>query len=236
VKLLCVESTHNIGGGSIGPLEQLEVVAATARKHEIAVHLDGARLWHASAKTGIPEAQYAAAFDTVSVCFSKALGGPVGSCLAGPKAFIARARRFKQQFGGGFRQAGIIAAGALYALEHHRSRLSEIHTRATAFAWKIASYPELDIDPATVETNIVRFRLRGVPAGQFVEEAHRLGVHMLPSGPKAVRAVFYPDITDSDVERASELVGEALRSRKKPVQPAAPNTSANDRTQLNWER
>jgi threonine aldolase len=141
----------------------------------------------------------------------EALGAPVGSCLAGPKTFIARARRFKQQFGGGFRQAGIIAAGAVYALEHHRSRLGEIHTRAAAFARKIAAYLEVDIDPATVETNIVRFRLRGIPAGQFVDEAHRLGVHMLPSGPNAVRAVFYLDITDSDVEQASELVGEALR-------------------------
>ena len=142
VKLLCVENTHNIGGGSTWPLEQLESVAATARKHGIAVHLDGARLWHASAKTGVSEASYSAPFDTVSVCFSKALGAPVGSCLAGPKLFIARARRFKQQFGGGFRQAGIIAAGALYALEHHRSRLGEIHNRAAAFARKLASYPE----------------------------------------------------------------------------------------------
>jgi threonine aldolase len=174
VKLLCVENTHNIGGGSIWPLEQMEAVATAARRHGLAVHLDGARLWHATAKTGIPEARYATAFDTVSVCFSKALGAPVGSCLAGPKAFIARARRFKQQFGGGFRQAGIIAAGALYALEHHRSRLDEAHNHAAAFARRIASYPEIHIDPATVETNIVRFRLRGIAAGPLVEEAHHL--------------------------------------------------------------
>jgi threonine aldolase len=212
VKLLCVENTHNVGGGSIWPLEQMEAVAAAARRHGLAVHLDGARLWHASAKTDIPEAQYAAGFDTVSVCFSKALGAPVGSCLAGPKPFIDRARRFKQQFGGGFRQAGIIAAGALYALEHHRARLRETHAHATAFARNIASYPEVDIDPATVETNIVRFQLRGVSAAQFVDEAYRLGVHMLPSGPNAVRAVFYLDITESDVERASELFGKALHS------------------------
>jgi threonine aldolase len=226
VKLLCVENTHNIGGGSIWPLEQMEAVAATARRHGISVHLDGARLWHATAKTGIPEAQYAAAFDTVSVCFSKALGAPVGSCLAGPKTFIARARRFKQQFGGGFRQAGIIAAGAVYALEHHRVRLGETHAHATNFARKIASYPEVDIDPATVETNIVRFRLRGIPAGEFVEEAHRLGVHMLPSGPNAVRAVFYLDITDSDAERASELVGQALQHLERQPEETRPAVSA----------
>ena len=212
VRLLCVENTHNLGGGSIWPLEQMDAVAETACKRGISVHLDGARLWHASAKTGIPEARYAAAFDTVSVCFSKALGAPIGSCLAGPKEFIARARRFKQQFGGGFRQAGIIAAGALYALDHHRNRLDEIHTCAAAFAKKISSYAEVEIDLTAVETNIVRFHLRGVHAGRFVEEAHRLGVYMLPSGPNAVRAVFYLDITDRDAERASELVGEVLRS------------------------
>jgi threonine aldolase len=212
VKLLCAENTHNIGGGAIWPLEQLDAVATTARGHGLAVHLDGARLWHASAKTGISEGRYAESFDTVSVCFSKALGAPVGSCLAGPKPFIARARRFKQQFGGGFRQAGIIAAGALYALEHHRKRLGETHDHASSFARNIASYPEVDIDPAIVETNLIRFGLRGLPAAQFVEEAHRLGVHMLPSGPNAVRAVFYLDISDSDVERASDLIGQVLRN------------------------
>jgi threonine aldolase len=167
VKLLCVENTHNVGGGSIWPLEQIEVVASTARTHGLAVHLDGARLWHAAAKMGIPETRYAAAFHTVSVCFSKALGAPVGSWPCRPETVHRSARRFKHQFGGGFRQAGIIAAGALYALEHHSSRLGEVHNRAAAFARMIASYPEVDIDPATVETNIVRFRLRGVAADPF---------------------------------------------------------------------
>jgi threonine aldolase len=222
VRLLCVENTHNIGGGAIWPFKQIEAVAAVARDRGLAVHLDGARLWHASAKTGIPEVGYAAPFDTVSVCFSKALGAPIGSCLAGPKPFIARARRFKQQFGGGFRQAGIIAAGALYALENHRSRLSETHNYALNFARNIAAYPEVDIDPAMVETNIVRFRLRGASSAQFVEEAHRLGLHMLPSGPNAVRAVFYLDITDADVERASDLVGDALRNFDQEPEKTAP--------------
>jgi threonine aldolase len=225
VKLLCVENTHNIGGGSVWPLNQIDAVAATACDNGLAVHLDGARLWHASAKTGIPEARYAAPFDTVSVCFSKALGAPVGSCLAGPKPFIARARRFKQQFGGGFRQAGIVAAGALYALEYHRRRLSETHDHASTFARNIAAYPEVDIDPAMVETNIVRFRLRGISSAQFVDEAHRLGLHVLPSGPNAVRAVFYLDITGTDVERASELVGEALQNLDQQPEKTVPATS-----------
>ena len=115
--LLTVENTHNGGGGSIWPLELVDEVVATARAAGLRCHLDGARVWNASAATGIPPARYARDFDSVSVCFSKALGAPVGSALAGSRTFVARARRFKQQFGGGFRQAGIIAAGALYALE-----------------------------------------------------------------------------------------------------------------------
>lgn len=116
--------------------------------------LDGARLWHASAKTRISEAEYSAHFDTVSVCFSKALGAPIGSCLAGPRAFVNRARRFKQQFGGGFRQAGIIAAGALYALDHHRSRLGETHdmTRRMPAANSGLSRPESDASYARRRT------------------------------------------------------------------------------------
>jgi threonine aldolase len=163
-KLLCLENTHSIGGGSIWPLEQLKAVAETGRKHRLALHLDGARLWHATAATGVSEAEYAAPFDSVSVCFSKALGAPVGSCLVGPRDFITRARRFKQQIGGGFRQAGIIAAGALYALQHHRPRLGETHGTAWQFAHGLAQLDRILINPTTVETNIVRFQLKDLDA------------------------------------------------------------------------
>ena len=193
-RLLCLENTHNIGGGSIWPLEALSAVVDAGRRRRLAVDLDGARLWHATVVTGIAEAEYAKYFDSVSVCFSKALGAPIGSCLAGPRDFIARARRFKQQIGGGFRQAGIIAAGALHALDHHRSRLGEVHALAARFAQGLAQIEGIAIDPATVETNIVRYRLKEISAGGFVEEAHRRGLWMLPSGPDAVRAVFYLDI------------------------------------------
>jgi len=209
-KLLCLENTHNVGGGSIWPIEQLMAVTATARTRGLALHLDGARLWHASAATGISEADYAAPFDSVSVCFSKALGAPVGSCLAGSKRFITRARRFKQQFGGGFRQAGIIAAGALYALQHHRQRLGEAHAMAQRFAHGLARLDRISIDPSAVETNIVRFQLRDLDSASFVEETHRRGVYMLPSGPNAVRAVFYLDITSGDAEQALAIIGAAL--------------------------
>ncbi|MFZ0591579.1 MAG: GntG family PLP-dependent aldolase [Bryobacteraceae bacterium] len=210
IKLLCVENTHNLGGGSIWPLESIQSVAAAARKHKLALHLDGARLWHATVVSGIPEADYARPFDTVSVCFSKALGAPVGSCLAGGKELIARARRFKQQFGGGFRQAGIIAAGALHALIHHRERLHETHSNARRFAEGLAELAEIDLDPKSVETNIVRFRLRGLSAGTFVDEAFKKGVHMLPSGFDSVRAVFYLDISHADVETALSVIRDVI--------------------------
>ena len=209
-RLLCVEQTHNLGGGSIWPLDALDAVTAAAHGAGLACHLDGARLWHASTVTGIPEARYAEGFDTVSVCFSKALGAPIGSCLAGSRALIARARRFKHQYGGGFRQAGIVAAGALHALREHRPRLADTHALARRFADGLATMPSIDIDPATVETNIVRFGLRGVEAAAFVDACHARGLHVLPVQAHAVRAVFYLDITPDAVDRALALAAEAL--------------------------
>jgi len=209
-RLLCVENTHNIGGGSIWPLASLAAVAKAGRECGLSLHMDGARLWHASAATGIAEASYAAEFDSVSVCFSKALGAPIGSCLAGRREFIDRARRFKRQVGGGLRQAGIVAAGALHALLHHRSRLPETHEMARQFAEGLAATDGIDIDPAAVETNIVRFRLRRQAASAFVEEAHRRGVWMLPSGADGVRAVFYLDIRPADTVAALEAIRESL--------------------------
>lgn len=211
VTLLCLENTHNIGGGAIWSIEQLKAVADTGRRHRLALHLDGARLWHATATTGISEAEYAAPFDSISVCFSKALGAPVGSCLVGQRDFIARARRFKQQIGGGFRQAGIIAAGALYALQHHRPQLQETHEAARRFAQGLGQFERVLIDPVAVETNIVRFQLRDLEAASFVEESHRRGLYLLPSGPNAVRAVFYLDIAPADAERALAIIAEVLR-------------------------
>ncbi|WP_247893998.1 threonine aldolase family protein [Azospirillum endophyticum] len=229
VKLLCLENTHNIGGGSIWPLERLRAVTATGRRLGLALHLDGARLWHATAATGISEAEYAAPFDSVSVCFSKALGAPVGSCLAGSRDFIARARRFKQQIGGGFRQAGIIAAGALHALTHHRQRLGEVNALASRFARDLAQIDRIILDPATVETNIVRFQLRDVESASFVEEAHQRGLYMLPSGPHAVRAVFYLDITWDEARRALAIIADILGAdilRALPAHAAAGPSAA----------
>jgi threonine aldolase len=212
VKLLCVENTHNFAGGSVWPIEAIQSVTTAAHSRGLATHLDGARLWHASIASGISEAEYAQHFDTVSVCFSKGLGAPVGSCLAGSATLIARARRFKQQFGGGFRQAGIIAAGALYALEHHRPLLHQTHSAARRFAEALAQIPGISVDPATVESNIVRFDLTACGPIPFVEEAHRRGLFMLPFGPAAIRAVFYLDITPAEAEAALNIIRETLAS------------------------
>ena len=163
--LLCVENTHNGGGGSIWPLGTLDEVTAAGRRAGLRLHLDGARVWNASAATGVPPARYARDFDSVSVCFSKALGAPVGSALCGSAAFVQRARRFKQLFGGGFRQAGVIAAGALYALEHHRDDLAEDHAKAGFLADVLVGVAGVELVREHIETNIVRFAVPGRAGG-----------------------------------------------------------------------
>ena len=209
-KLLCLENTHNLGGGTVWPLETLRAVTAAGRAAGLAVHLDGARLWNAAVASGVAEAVWAEPFDTVSVCFSKGLGAPVGSALAGPREFIGRARRFKALFGGGIRQGGIVAAGALWALEHHRARLADDHARARRMATLLAQIPEIDIDAAAVETNIVRFRLRRLSAATFVDACFVHGVHLLPSGSSGVRAVVHLDIGNDDIERACAVIEDVL--------------------------
>jgi len=205
-KLLCLENTHNAGGGKIWSLDQMQSVTDVARKRGLRTHLDGARLWHASAATGIHEKEYAKFFDSVSVCFSKGLGAPVGSALCGSHDFIKRARRFKQQFGGGFRQAGIIAAGALHALRHHRARLVEDHAHAQLLARGIADCPSIEIDPAAVETNIVRFRVNHLPAGEFAERAFAKGLRILPAGADGIRAIPYLNITREQILEAVRVI------------------------------
>ena len=205
-KLLCLENTHNAGGGKIWGIDQIRSVTAVARERGLHTHLDGARLWHAAAATGISEKDYAQFFDSVSVCFSKGLGAPVGSALCGSRDFIKRARRFKQQFGGGFRQAGIIAAGALHALRHHRARLIEDHAHAQLLAQGIADCPGIEIDPAAVETNIVRFRVKHLPAGEFAERTFAKGLRVLPAGADGIRAIPYLNITREQILEAVKII------------------------------
>jgi threonine aldolase len=210
-RLVCIENTHNRGGGKVWPLDAIGEVAAAARKHNLQLHLDGARLWNASIAAGIPEREYAAPFDSVSVCFSKGLGAPVGSALVGSRSFIERARRFRKMLGGGMRQAGIIAAGALFALRHHRARLAEDHAHARLFASRLALIPGLEADPAEVETNMVRFRVRVMPAEQLVQRLRARGVLVLPVSPDTIRAVTNLMVSSQDIDSAASITSSILK-------------------------
>jgi threonine aldolase len=210
-RLVCVENTHNRGGGKIWSLEQTQHVAAAARKHGLQLHLDGARLWNASVASGIPERDYASHFDTVSVCFSKGLGAPVGSALVGSRGFVERARRFRKMFGGGMRQVGIIAAGALFALRHHRDRLAEDHANAKALASGLAALSGLEVDPAEVETNMVKFRVRSLPAQQFVDRVRAQRVLVLPVGPDTIRAVTNLMVSAEDIQAAIAIIAGIMK-------------------------
>ncbi len=211
-RLICLENTHNRGGGSIWPMELIGEITALAEERHLSMHLDGARLWNASAATGIPERDYARHFDSVSVCFSKGLGAPVGSALAGSADFIRRARRFMKQFGGYMRQAGIIAAGALYALEHHRERLPEDHANARLLAEGLVGIPGIELDTGTVQTNIVLFRHRKMNSVDLMLRAHEAGVFILPAGRDTMRAVTSLAVRREDVLKAIDLIGAALKA------------------------
>ena len=209
-RLVCIENTHNRGGGSIWPLETIHQVASVARKHGLKLHMDGARLWNAAVATGIGEKEYAAPFDSISVCFSKGLGAPVGSALAGSSEFIQRARRVRKLYGGGMRQAGIIAAGALHALEHHRARLAEDHANAQSLAKAISGLNGIELDLSLIETNLLWFRVTCMPASTFCARLKEAGVLMMALGPDTVRAVTHLNVDAQAVDQAVERIKSVL--------------------------
>ena len=206
--LLCLENTHNRAGGAIVAFEALEGAAGAARERGLRVHLDGARLWNASVATGIPIARYAALADTLMMCFSKGLGAPVGSILAGDRQTITAARRYRKMFGGGIRQGGILAAACLHALDRHVDRLAEDHRLARRLADHVRAVPGLSLY-LPVETNIVYFEVRtpGGTAEAVVRALRERGIRVCEYGPTTVRAVTHLDVDEAGVERA----GEALR-------------------------
>ena len=210
-RLLCLENTHNRAGGTIFPLEPLTRAATAARERGLAVHLDGARLWNAAVATGVPIQRWADPFDTVMMCFSKGLGAPVGSILAGDEEVIARARRGRKMFGGGMRQAGILAAACLFALDHHVDRLADDHRRARALGARAARVPGLAVDLAAIETNILMIRVEDPTwdARSVVTALEARGVRMSAYGPRLVRAVTHLDVDDPAIERAGAAL-EAL--------------------------
>jgi len=210
-RLLWVEQTSNLGGGSIWPLARIAAVTDVARRHEMRTHLDGARLMNAVVASGISAREYAAHFDSAWIDFTKGLGAPVGAALAGTREFIGQAWRLKQQMGGAMRQAGIIAAGGIFALRHHVSRLAEDHVNARRLADGLSRLPGVVLDPVSVETNIVIFGLKGAAdAAQLVAALLTRGVRMLAMGPRTIRAVTHLDVTASQIERALEAAASAL--------------------------
>lgn len=208
--LVQIENTHNRGGGRVFPQRDAEAICAAAREHGVASFLDGARLWNAAAAVGRTPAALAAPFDLTAVALSKGLGAPAGSLLAGSRALIERCVRIRRMFGGAMRQAGILAAGGLYALEHHLERLADDHANAAGLARRLAASSAIELDAAAVQTNIVVFDLaEGAPdAATFVAGAREAGVLLFPFGARRVRAVTHLDVGAAQCEAAAEVLVE----------------------------
>jgi threonine aldolase len=210
-RLVWVEQTSNLGGGSIWPLERVRAVTDVARRRGLSAHLDGARLMNAAVASGVSAREWAGLFDSAWIDFTKGLGAPVGAALAGSREFIAEAWRLKQQMGGAMRQAGIIAAGGVYALRHHVKRLADDHANARRLAEGLAELPGVKIDPGTVETNLVFFELTGrLDAPTLVEQLLAGGVRMGAMGPRTIRAVTHLDVSAAQIERALDAARSVL--------------------------
>jgi threonine aldolase len=209
-RLVCLENTHNRGAGRIQPYDDVAEICGWAAENGLARHLDGARLFNAVVASGISAADWAAHFDTVSVCFSKGLGAPVGSALCGPAELIRQARRHRKALGGAMRQAGIIAAGALYALEHHIDRLADDHANARILGQAVRSSPGLSLDPESVDTNIVIFDVDAElgTATAFCARLRDEGVWMHPIAPQRIRAVTHLDVSREQVQHAAGVLRE----------------------------
>jgi threonine aldolase len=202
--LIVVENTHNMGGGRVFPKAECERLGVLARERGLRLHMDGARLWNAAVATGTTPKDLAAPFDTVSVCFSKGLGAPVGSAFVGSLERVGAARRFRKMLGGAMRQSGILAAAALYALEHNQARLARDHAAARGFAERLSTLPDVELAP--VETNIVLLKTLGKNAGEIAERAAASGVLIHAMGSHILRAVTHLDIAEEDVLKAGEIL------------------------------
>lgn len=210
--VMAAENTHNASGGKVMPVAVWDGLVAEAREREVGIHLDGARLWHAAVALDVPPARLARGADTVMVAFSKGLGCPVGSCLAGSAGLMGRAWEVRKRLGGGMRQTGILAAAALYALDHHFERLGEDHAKAALFAELVGEHNAIDAVPP--ETNIVMLDLPDprVSAEALVPALEAAGVRLVHMGSGRLRAVMHLDVSHDDVRRAAALVLEVLES------------------------
>jgi threonine aldolase len=208
-RLVAMENTHNLSGGRVFP--QTDVVAICQRAHDrgLRVHMDGARIWNAAVAQSKTPAEILEPVDTVSACFSKGLGAPVGSVIAGSKDVMAEARRYRRMLGGGMRQVGVLCAAALYALEHHLARLPEDHDNARLLAEGVSSAAGLLCQVDSVQTNIVNFDVERGTAQDFVKRASDAGVLLNAIGPQSIRAVTHLDVSRSDVTQAIALLARA---------------------------
>ena len=207
---VALENTHNFGGGTVQPYDHLVEVSALCRAAGVGLHLDGARLWNAHVATGVALADYGRLFDTVNVCFSKGLGAPVGSMLVSSAENIARARVQRKRLGGGWRQAGVLAAAADHAIDHHLPRLGEDHVAAAAFAAEVVALAPGAVQLASVTTNIVVLDTGPLSGADVAAKAARAGVAVSALGPHMVRAVTHQEVSVEDATAAGRIVGEVL--------------------------
>ncbi len=227
-RLVCLENTHNRGGGRVLPYEDVAKICEWAHDGGLPAHLDGARLFNAVAATGIAADQWAKHFDTVSVCFSKGLGAPVGSALAGPAEMTKEARRHRKCFGGGMRQVGIIAAGALFAMENHRERLVDDHANAQILADAVRQADGVSLMTPEVDTNIVFIEVDPAigTAADLVAMLQQDGVYTLAITPTRVRAVTHLDVDHTACQRAAEVIGNATKQLADGAKPAIDKVAA----------
>lgn len=211
-KLICVEQTSNLGGGAVWPLTQLQAITAVGRKHGLALHMDGARLFNAVAASNVTARDMADCVDTTWIDLSKGLGCPVGAVLAGPRDFIDEVWWWKQRIGGALRQSGILAAAGLYALDHNVGRLADDHNNARILAEGLAALPGIALDPATVETNLFYFDVAetGLTAAQVNEKLAPHGIRFSAMGPTLLRAVTHLDVDEAGVREAVAVMAEIV--------------------------
>ena len=214
-KAIAIENTHNFGGGTVQPISEIEKLYHRASEMNIALHLDGARIWNAHIASGVKLTEYGKFFETISVCLSKGLGAPVGSILLSTSANVSKARVWRKRLGGGMRQIGILGAAGHFALDHNISRLEADHRNAKFLAEKIFNLAPSVIDPEKVETNIVGLQLNEIDmtSQQLAEAAKKENVLVSALGPRYARLVTHLDVSDSDVREAAEVLASILENR-----------------------
>lgn len=211
-RVVAIENTHNYSGGTVFPVSEMERLRELTRKRDLLIHLDGARLWNAHVATGVPFSKYGSLVDSISVCFSKGMGCPVGSAVIGKADFIERARRARKRFGGGMRQAGILAAACLYALDHNIARMADDHAHAQLLARALKEVKGVSVDLDSVQTNIVYFDVKdtGRAAQTVTEQLEAQGVRLIALGPTKLRLVTHLDVDKAACEFAADGLRRVL--------------------------